>query len=450
MSHNWLLGRMSEWQERDAVVGMGVQTTYEELLDGVSSWRERLTEWGITSPGRVVAFSGDYSAASVSLLLTLLDRSCVMMPFASSDESQLSAFLKIAEAEFLIESDDPASPRVRRLSSEPVNELILQLAEHEHPGLVLFTSGSTGEPKAVLHDLDRLLEKFRQRRQTSRMLSFLLLDHIGGVNTLFYALANGGTAIITRDRQPETVCATIEHCGVEILPTTPTFLNLLLLSGEHRRHDLSSLRLITYGTEVMPAHTLARIRDAFPNVRLQQTYGLSEIGILRSKSREDGSLWVKVGGEGFETQVRDGVLWIRAHSSMAGYLNAPSPFDEEGWLNTEDAVEEDGEWLRFLGRTTDIINVGGQKVYPAAVESVLLGMENVEDVTVRGERNPLTGEYVVARFNLLRTEAPAELKARVWRHCKGRLEPFMIPVKVEIVDEAQFNVRFKHLRSDTP
>src|SRR5262249_37909483 len=158
---------------------------------------------------------------------------------------------------------------------------------------------------------------------------FLLLDHIGGINTLFHGLATGGTIVTTRDRSPEAICRTIARHRVEVLPTSPTFLNLPLLSGEYQRHDLSSLRLITYGPELMPASTLERLHELFPNVRFQQTYGLSELGILRSKSREDGSLWVKVGGEGYETKVVDGVLWIKAQSAMLGYLNADNPFDAD-------------------------------------------------------------------------------------------------------------------------
>ena len=111
----------------------------------------------------------------------------------------------------------------------------------------------------------------------------------------------------------------------------------------------------------MPESTLKRIHEIFPQVQLLQTYGLSELGILRSKSKDSTSLWVKVGGHGFETKVVDGILWIRAQSAMMGYLNAANPFDEEGWMNTEDEVEVDGDYIRILGRRTDIINVGGQK-----------------------------------------------------------------------------------------
>jgi acyl-coenzyme A synthetase/AMP-(fatty) acid ligase len=395
----------------------------------------------------VVAFEGDYSSRSVSLLLALMERSCVAVPLASVEEALHRKFLEISRAEFLVQCEGDKAGDVIRLERSGTHPLLEKLAQQGHPGLVLFTSGSTGQPKALLHDLQHLLEKFREPRHCLRILAFLLLDHIGGVNTLLYGLANGGTVIVVRERSPETVCRAIEKFHVEALPTSPTFLNLLLLSEEARRYDLSSLRLITYGTEVMPANTLKRLRETFPRVRLQQTYGLSEVGILRSKSREDGSLWVRVGGEGYETKVVGGVLWIRARSSMLGYLNAPSPFDEEGWFNTDDAVEQDGEWLRFLGRTSDIINVSGQKVYPAEVESVLLEMENVEDVTVRAERNPLTGQCVVARFNLRQPVPLADFKIRMWHHCAERLARYKIPVKIEFTETAQYTARCKHLRS---
>jgi long-chain acyl-CoA synthetase len=131
---------------------------------------------------------------------------------------------------------------------------------------------------------------------------------------------------------------------------------------------------------------------------------------------------------------------------MLGYLNAPDLFDAEGWLNTQDIVEVDGEYLRILGRASDLINVGGQKVYPAEVEGVLMEMDNVVDVTVYGERNALTGQIVAARFNLCEPEGPAEFKRRLRAFCKGRLAPYKIPVRVEITEREQFGARFKKIR----
>src|SRR5690606_30667815 len=107
----------------------------------------------------------------------------------------------------------------------------------------------------------------------------------------------------------------------------PTFLNFLIASRVYAAHDLSSVELITYGTELMPEATLKQVSEIFPNATLKQTYGLSELGVLRSESRDSGSLWLKVGGSGFETKVVDGILWIRSEANMVGYLNAPSPFD---------------------------------------------------------------------------------------------------------------------------
>jgi acyl-CoA synthetase (AMP-forming)/AMP-acid ligase II len=220
----------------------------------------------------------------------------------------------------------------------------------------------------------------------------------------------------------------------------------MLLSGAFERHDLSTLETITYGTEPMPQSTLERLHELFPSVTLLQTYGLSEVGILRSKSKSSDSLWVKIGGEGFETRVVDGALQIRARSAMLGYLNAPSPFTEDGWLLTGDAVETDGEYVRILGRRSEIINVGGEKVYPAEVESVIQKMDNVAAVTVRGERNPITGQIVCARVTPVLPEDPKELAARVKVFCRDRLAAFQVPVKVQVTTDRQYSDRFKKTR----
>jgi long-chain acyl-CoA synthetase len=446
VSRCWLLERLEDFRGRDALVGDGWRASYGDLLEGAARWGQTLAEAGVT-PGRVVAFDGDCTDQTVALLLALIESACIAVPLSSAARAQKTEFLGVAGAEFFVDCREAGCETIARLDAGATKHpLIETLAASGRPGLVLFSSGSTGCPKAMLHDCDRLLEKFQKPRSASRILFFLLLDHIGGLNTLFSGLANGGTVVSVADRGPEAVCRAIQQHRVEVLPTSPTFLNLMLLSGAYQRYDLSSLRLITYGTEVMPLSTLNRLGEAFPDVRLQQTYGLSELGILRSKSREDGSLWVKVGGEGYETKVIDGILWIRARSAMLGYLNAESLFDEDGWFNTQDSVEQDGEWLRFLGRKTDIINVGGQKVYPAEVESVLLEMENVLDVTVRGERNPLVGQCVIARVNLREPEPVAELTTRMRRHCQGRLARYMIPAKVEVVQVEQFNARGKRVR----
>ncbi len=327
------------------------------------------------------------------------------------------------------------------------NPLLADLRSSGDPGLILFSSGSTGTPKAILHNMRLVTEKFRKPGPRMVAIAFLMLDHFGGINTVFSILGGLGTVVTVRDRSVVNVCRAVEEHRVEVLPTTPSFLNMLVRSDALERFDLSSLNRITYGTEVMPQTTLDRVRRAFPGVLLQQTYGLSELGVLRSKSREDGSLWVRVGGEGFQTKVVDQILWIKSDYAMVGYLNAPDPFDADGWFNTQDLVEVDGEWLRILGRDSDLINVAGQKVYPAEVEQAILELDNIRDVVVYGEANPLLGQMVVAKVATFEPETAASLKQRIRLACAHQLVAFKLPTKVVVANDGEFySARFKKRR----
>ena len=327
------------------------------------------------------------------------------------------------------------------------HDLYAKLRQLGHPGLVVFSSGSTGKSKAIVHDLVPILEKFKVPRHRMTAITFLLYDHLGGVNTMLYQLSNGGCIVTVQDRSPDTVLKAVERYNVNLLPTSPTFISLMLLSEAYKRYDLSSLKTVSYGTEPMPEVTLKRFHQLFPEIRMQQTYGLSELGVLRSKSKSSDSLLVKIGGEGFETRVADGILQIKARSAMLGYLNAPNPFTEDGWIDTGDLVEEDGDYLRILGRKSDIINVGGEKVYPAEVEGVIEEMENVAEATVHGRKNAIVGNVVCARVTLLRHEDEKAFSRRVKKHCRERLARYKVPVQVDIVREEQHSDRFKKIRN---
>lgn len=445
---DFLAERFRSYDESTALVFREHFVTYRWLTEQWARYDVFLEKHGVPE-GAVVGVVGDFTPAGVALALALVKRNCIWVPLAVGSPQQREQFCQIAEVERILEID-PAddSVWVRGLAHPTRHPLLHSLKQSRHPGLVLFSSGSTGSPKAALHDFSLLLEKFRTPRPRHRMMAFLLFDHIGGINTLFASLATGGTLVITSDRRPDAVAALIERHKVETLPTTPTFLNLLLLSKAHKRFDLSSLKTITYGTEVMPESTLQRIHEAFPTVRLHQTYGLSELGIMRSKSESSDSLWVTLGGEGFETRVVDGLLEIRAKSAMLGYLNAPSPLTEDGWFRTGDAVEVKGEFLRILGRTSEIINVGGEKVYPSEVESVLQLMPEVAGVVVLSEKNALLGNIVKAKVRLSEPMDSADFRRRMREFCRDRLQAFKVPQKVELIENEEWNERFKKIRND--
>jgi long-chain acyl-CoA synthetase len=439
---DWLLDRMAEAAEAPAIADGSHVSTYRELLDRVAHWQRALSNRGIV--GRVVSIEAEYGAEAVAVFLAATNAGNVLVPISAASQAHRDDFLEIAEVEYRLRPDDPRAPIVAtgRTAS---HRYYAALRESASPGLVLFSSGSTGKHKAAVHDLRALLKKFTVPRHCYRTLVFLQLDHIGGVNTLFYTLSNAGAVVVSEGRTPRQVCEAIATHRVELLPTSPTFLNLLLLSEEYQRHDLSSLKLITYGTEPMPEITLRKVHAVFPEVKLLQTYGLSELGILRSQSRESGSLWMRVGGEGFETKIVDGRLFIRASSAMLGYLNAPDPFDADGFFDTGDLAEVDGEWLRILGRKSEIINVGGNKVFPLEVENTLLALANVEDVAVHGEPNPITGQIVAATVRLTAPEDPAAFKTRMKLFCADKLAGYKVPAKVRFVDTLH-SERFKKVR----
>ena len=396
--------------------------------------------------GKVVSLEAEYGLEAVAAFLALTSRSAIIVPLSQAARAHHESFLDTAQVEVRVTCGDAGSPSIAatgRAAAHPIYDI---LKTRGTPGLVLFSSGSTGAPKAAVHDLERLLRKFKVKKRAFRTIVFLQLDHIGGVNTLLYTLSNAGAIIVPKDRSPSGVCRAIEEHRGELLPTSPTFLNLLLISGAIPQHDLSSLKLITYGTEPMPASTLTRVAETFPALKLQQTYGSTEIGIMRSESRGQDSLWVRVGGEGFETKVVDGRLWVRAESAMLGYLNAPSPFSADGFYDTGDLVEVDGEWLRILGRKSDVINVGGSKVHPAEVESTLLAMDGVDDASVSGEANALTGHIVTATVRLSTGETLTEFKGRMRAFCKDRLESYKVPAKVRLADGPLYSERFKRVR----
>lgn len=432
--------------DAQAVVFHGVATTYAEFVDQVSAFSNQATVNGLTR-GDVVAIEGVYSPASCALLVALVDLGAVIVPLPPGPEAKRTEFLGVAEVEKAVTVSKDGGLAVTACDRRATHEYYARLRSAGDPGLVLFSSGTTGRSKASVLNFAKLIANYdHSKLRPRRTLAFLSLDHIGGINTLMNTLVNGGCVITVAERTPRAVFSAVAADRVDTLPTTPTFLTMALLSGELERHDLSTLKLITYGTEPMPIQTLAKLNAALPDIRLKQTYGLSEVGILPTVSRSNDSLWMKLGTRGFEHKIVDGILWIRSDMAMLGYLNAPTPWDGEGFFNTQDAVEVDGEYLKVLGRKSEIINVGGEKVYPNEVESVLLELDNVAEATVSGKRSPITGMVVHALLRLCEPEPLDLTRERVRRHCRSRLEAFKVPVVIDVTDRPQHSDRLKKVR----
>ncbi len=442
----WLVERFSASADRVAFAFESGETTYGSLCQAVVKHKVSLANYGVRR-GEIVAVVGDYSPDVFCLILALVANANVIIPLTRGSVIAVEAALAVSGCDWVVNFDDRnVDLTIQRVMKPVISRLLAEFVQLRKPGMIFFSSGSTGLPKGILHDFGRIASKFLVQRRPVVAIPFLMLDHFGGINTILSITSSLGTAVTVAQRSADHICSAIERHHVTLLPATPSFLTMLMASGLHRRYDLSSLTRITYGTEVMPQATLNRLRNAFPGVGLQQTYGLSELGVLHSQSRPDGSLWVRIGGDGFQTKVVDGVLFIKSEFAMLGYLNAPSNFDDEGWFNTQDRVEVDGEYFRILGRITDLINVGGQKVYPAEVEDVILSLDNVEDVSVYGEPHALLGNIVVAKISTIFKEEQGGLKMRVRMACRAHLASFKVPSKVVLAEAKLHTARHKKIR----
>jgi long-chain acyl-CoA synthetase len=450
MSASSMIQAFSSWPERPALVWRNEEVTYAELVGRIGAARAFVSDHGVDA-GAVVSLHADFTPTSIALLLTLIEQGCIVVPLNRTTPNEaVERRLDIAQVEHVLRIADDDQPTLEHGPAGDGHAHYVTLRDRRAPGLVLFTSGSTGAPKGVVHDFEKLLVKFETPRPTLRILNFLLFDHWGGLNTMFHTLSNGGVVLTVDDRAPDQVCRLIEAHQAEVLPASPTFLRLLLLSEAYRNHDLSSLKVITYGTEPMPQSTLERLNEVFEGVEIKQTYGLIELGVMRTRSKSPGSLWCKLGGEGFDHRIVDGKLEIKAESAMLGYLNAPSPFTADGWFITGDRVEVDGEYVRILGRESEQINVGGEKVFPVEVESVICEVPGVAEAIVYSASNALTGKMICADVKLVDDEPQAAAIQRIKSHCFSKLERFKVPVRVRIVSDISHSERGKTLRPQAP
>jgi acyl-coenzyme A synthetase/AMP-(fatty) acid ligase len=237
MHIDFLLDVFNENRDNDAIIWRDETYTYGQLVEAIADWVDRLKKEGV-EPGTTVSLEADFSPNAVALLLALIERSCVVVPLTSSVEAKKPEFRSIAEIETIIDVDANDNATFSQTGVEATHEYLVALKDSSRPGLILFSSGSTGASKASVHDFVPLLEKFKTRRHSKRSITFLLFDHIGGVNTLLYNLSNAGCVIALQDRAPDAVLAAIERHRGQLLPTSPTFINLVLLSEAYKRHNI--------------------------------------------------------------------------------------------------------------------------------------------------------------------------------------------------------------------
>ena len=444
----WLPKRIESFADRPCFVQNDHTSTYVDLASEIEKLQNELKINGIAA-GDSVLLEADYSLKAVAALLALFENQAIVAPATELTPTELTSRIQEANLQWHLSLKDDGPKITPTGITQKPHSLVTQLKETGHPGLVLFSSGSTGKPKAMVHNAKHLLQAFEKKRaRRLSILIFLLFDHIGGLNTLFNGLASGAKIVIPNSREPHCVASAIEKNGVKLLPASPTFLNLLLLSGACKEYDLSSLRFVTYGTEPMPESLLKQLKETLNETNFIQTFGTSETGISQTVSRASDSTQIKIDDPNTEYKIVEGELWLRSRNQILGYINHEmSRFTEDGWFKTGDSVKEsDDGYLTIVGRRADMINVGGEKVTPSEVESILMEIPEVADCLVYGEQNAITGQNVAAQIiPRERTDLPA-LKRRIKKHCRKSLVPFKVPARILFPEAALFGNRFKKSR----
>jgi fatty-acyl-CoA synthase len=329
--------------------------------------------------------------------------------------------------------------------------------DERDPHVMLFTSGTTGVPKGALLSQRSY---FLQAGMTQTMngltdrdigLSMFPMFHMGGWATPLGYWAIGGTVVIMRKAAPQAMLAAVARERVSYLYAVPTVYNSMLALDDFASYDLSSLRLLGGGTAYMPREQIERITGAFGVDAMVIMYGQTEAGPvsclrahdLRRKPGSVGSPVINVDVRIVDAAGREvpphtsGEIVVRSDFNMLGYWRMPEATAAAfagGHLHTGDQAlwDEDG-FIHIVGRLKEMIKTGGENVFPAEVEQVLIQLDGVAECAVVGVPDVDWGESVLAV--IVRQQGTSLTEPAVIEHVRARLAGFKKPRHVRFVDE---------------
>jgi len=353
----------------------------------------------------------------------------------------------------------------------PFESLLGPGAEPEVPAIapddlavIVYTSGTTGQPKGPMLTHDNLIYNIRNtiishsfRHEDVHML-VVPLFHCTGLNSIITSSAYLGSAVVLAPRPNVGELVELIHKHrITTFLGVPTLFYFLVTYRNLDRYDLSCLRLIAYSGSPMPPSTIRALRERFPNVALHNFFGLTETISIPSvlagadalaRAQSVGKALPDVGQKVIDEEGRDvppgtiGELCFRQENVVRGYWNRPGLLDEsitpDGWFRTGDyaLIDEDG-YVFLKGRKKDMIIVGGENVYAVEVEHVLCAHPDVLEAAVVGVEatgiRSYLGELVKAVVVPKPGAALAELDIK--RHCADKLESYKVPQLVEFRGE---------------
>jgi len=356
---------------------------------------------------------------SLVVIAAACGRQHVPVAFLAEDSRDLSGELEdwVVVDDSLAIGADPAAPR-REFEAVATQ-------------VVVATSGTSGPPKLVDHSWDSLLAAARLAEQWHGLGWILVYDATrwAGIQVWLQSLLTGGRLIVPASRDPDVVLRAVVDENAAILPATPTLLRRLLTSGDRSLVARARLERITLGGEAADGPLLEQAHGAFPDAKITQVYATTELGeVFRVADGLPGFpanwLWRSLAGGVRLGMRRDGELLVQLSRDTAE-------------VATGDLVEKRGDRYVFSGRRSDVIVVGGAKVFPRRTEELLRGVAGIADARVYGLPSAITGELVAAEIVLvdpLPAGASAEsVRAAALAACRAGLEPHGVPRILDIV-----------------
>ncbi|RUO70883.1 AMP-binding protein [Pseudidiomarina salinarum] len=318
---------------------------------------------------------------------------------------------------------------------------------------VIATSGTTGIPKLISHTTETLTKT--SKHDTDRGKDFiwgLVYDPLrfAGLQVVLQSLASGSCLVFLN------VNAAIKHQAIEMvehrvnaLSATPSYWRKLLMSAELKKHEFKQ---ITLGGEPTDQAVLTALKSNFPSSRIAHIYASTEAGVGFSVT--DGLAgfpldYITDGVNGNRIKIGlNGTLLIKPNGFVPEMVNGACLQDDDGYIDTGDLVEQTADRVFFLGRDSGAINVGGNKVIPEEVESVIRSVPGVEEALVKAKRSGMMGSLVVADVRACSYIADTTtLKTEIIIRCKAELDSYKVPVMIRFVEEIASNSAGKVLRN---